>query len=670
MSWRSICIALFLTLALPYVCLADDKPEPSQNSTRLDAVIVTATKGETDVQKTAGSISTFSDAQINDANMNFVQDLGLRVPNLGFYTGGMNLINFPTMRGVRSDPHNNISGVTLYIDDVPSTSNLGFVANLYDIERIEVLRGPQGTLYGRGTEGGVINVITKKPGNDPSGKATLEMGSGHMFHAKGDISGALIEDKMYLGLAVDGYRRDGWVHNDYDNGFVDDQGNISGRGKLRLTPTEKLDITLMASLLKYDEGSFSMYQWPTDDKRHVNTDTPGYNRSAIDEQALHVNYDFTDEWSLTSITSRRFTDTDYEVDYDFSTMKGWETHKYDKYLDLGEEIRLNYQNDNGASFLLGGYFNTYDRKIQYEYVASGMSTETKDVTDTYSGFAHAKYPVWGGLSVVGGLRMDTYTTRFDSVAFDDTKTWTSFSPKAGLEYEFTDDNMAYVTVSRGYRAGGFNSYSPPSGKYEFDEETLWAYEIGSKNLFLDKTLKINASLFINDFKDIQVEQYVMNGMMPMPYTANSGDTQAWGGELEISWFPINSLELFGTAGYTHIRYGEFSDALGDHKGNRLPYVPDYTCSAGAQYRHTSGFFARAEVLGSSKVYLDSNNNYTIPAHATVNAKVGWEFEKADFYVFATNLFDERYDYEGAFGGGYAVATAPLTLGLNVTYHFF
>ncbi|MFW5489948.1 MAG: TonB-dependent receptor [Desulfovibrio sp.] len=669
-SWRSLFLALFCILALPQTGLAAASADASKNSTRLDAVVVTATKGETDLQKTAASISTFDDTQINDANMNFVQDLGLRVPNLGFYTGGMNVINFPTMRGVRSDPHNNISSVTLYVDDVPCTSNLGYVSDLYDIERIEVLRGPQGTLYGRGTEGGVINIITKKPGNDPSGKATMEVGSGHMFHAKGDISGALIKDMMYLGLAVDGYRRDGWIHNDYDDSLVDDQGNISGRGTLRLTPTEQLEITLMASLLKYDEGSFSMYAWPSDDNRHVNTDTPGYNRSSIDEQALHVKYDFTDEWSLTSITSRRYTNADYEVDYDFSTMKGWETHKYDKYSDIGEELRLNYQDDDGASFLLGAYLNKYDRKVQYEYVASGAATETKDVTDTYSAFAHAKYPVWGGLSLIGGLRMDTYTTKFNSEPFDDTKTWNAFSPKAGLEYQITDNNMAYATVSRGYRAGGFNSYSPPSGQYEFDEETMWAYELGSKNFFFDKTLKVNAAVFLNDFQDIQVEQYVMNGMMPMPYTANSGDTQAWGGELEISWFPIPSLELFGTLGYTHMRYGNFTDALGDHKDNHLPFVPDYTYSGGAQYRHSSGLFARAEVLGSSKVYLDSSNECTIPEHATVNAKVGWEFEKTDVYVFATNLFDERYDYEGAFGGGYAVATAPLTLGLNVTYHFF
>lgn len=670
-SWRSVLIALCLIPASVHLCPAKDDAHPADTPVaRLESVTVTATKEATDVQQTMGSISTFTDVQIEDANMNFVQDLGLRVPNLNFFTGGMNLINLPTMRGIRSDPHNNISAVTLYVDDVPTSSNLGYIANLYDIERIEVLRGPQGTLYGRGTEGGVINIITRKPGNDPAGKATIEAGSGHMFRAKGDISGALVKDLMYLGLAVEGYRRDGWVRNDYDNGFVDDQGNVSGRGKLRLTPTDDLDITLSASVLRYDEGTFSMYQWPTDEKRHVDTDTPGYNRSSIDEQSLHVRYDVTDDLTLTSITSRRYTDADYEVDYDFSTMKGWETHNYSEYNDLGEELRLNYRMDNGASFLLGGYANRYDRKVQYEYTYTGGGRETKDVTDTYSAFAHARYPVWGGLSIVGGLRFDTYTTTFESTALDDEKTWNSASPKVGLEYQFTDDNMAYASVSRGYRAGGFNSYTPLSGTAEFDEETLWAYEIGSKNFFLDKTLKVNAALFINDIKNVQVEEYVMDGRVPMPYTNNAGDTQSWGGELELSWFPLQGLELFGTLGYTHIRYGDFSDILGDYKDNHLPYVPDFTYSAGAQYRHHSGLFVRSEVLGSSKTYLDSANKCTIPAHAVVNAKIGWEFEKLDCYAFASNLFDERYDYEGAFGGGYGVGTEPLTVGINVTYHFF
>jgi len=666
-SRRALGLALCFLLATPHLGFSQEE-KTNERSMRLEGITVTATKQEEDVQKIPTSVSAFTDVQLEDAKVDFVQDLAKRVPNLGFYTGGMNLINFPTLRGIRSDPHNNVSSVAMYVDDVPVTSNLGFVSDMYDIERVEVLRGPQGTLYGRSSEGGVINIITKRPDNTPRGSGTLEVGSGYMYHLKGNLAGPLIEDKLYIGIAGNTYKRDGWVKNDFDDDYVDDKKNYSGRGKIRFTPTDDLDITFFASYLKYDEGSFSMYKWPTDDERHVNTDTPGYNRSSIDDQALHIKYDINKNWSITSVSARRYTDADYMVDYDFSPMKFGETHKYDKYNDLSQEIRLGYTND-GVNFLLGGYYDRFDRRVQYEAIPFKMVTETQDVTDTRSLFAHLKYPIWGGLSVSGGLRYDSYTSDFDSQTFSDEKDWSSFSPKIALEYAFNDNSMIYASVARGYRAGGFNSYTPPAGKNSFDEEELWAYEIGSKNMLFDNTLKVNLAFFVNDIKDVQVEQYVPTAMNPMPYIDNSGDTRAWGAETEISWMPLDGLKLFASAGYTHMRYGEFEDANGDHEGNRLPYVPDYTYNVGAQYRHSSGFFARGEVLGSSKVYLDSENEHSIPTHATVNGKIGWEFENADVYLFATNLFDKEYDFKGAFGGGYAVASQPRAVGLCLTYHF-
>ncbi len=668
--WRNLVFPLCLLLAAPIPTGAQQEKQTAAKSVQLEGITVTATKEEEKVQDIPTSITAFSDAQVDDSRMNFVKDLGLRVPNLSFYSGGTSVINFPTMRGVRSDPHNNISGVSLYVDDVPVTSNLGFVSDLYDIERIEVLRGPQGTLYGRSSEGGVIKIVTRKPTNTPEGKATLEAGTSMMFHGKANLSGPVIQDRLFMDGAFNFYNRDGWVKNDYDDKWVDDKQNYSGRGKIRFTPSDDLEMTFIGSFIKFNEGTFSMYAYPGYDDRHVDTNRPGYNRSWIDDESLHIKYTINDNWTITSISTRRMTDADYKIDYDFSTTSGYETWKYDKYLDLSQELRANYKDDNGASLVLGGYFDSYERKVQYSYTSLGMSSKAWDLTKTYSAFGHFKYPLFGGLSLLGGVRLDAYNSDFENETYQDGKAWTSVSPKAGLEYAITKNNMVYATVSRGYRAGGFNSYTPSDGKYTFDEESLWAYEVGSKNTFFDNTLKANLALFLNDFQNAQVEQYLASSGTPMPYISNAGDTQALGAELELTWLPLDGLELFGSAGYIHMRYGDFTDYYGDHKGNSLPYVPDFTGNVGAQYRHKSGLFARAEVLGSSLVYLDSRNKYSIPAHATVNAKVGWEFNKFDVYLFGTNIFDTRYDAKGAFGGGYTVASEPGTYGVSLTYHFF
>lgn len=661
---RPLCLLVYcLFMIAASVVHAGEQP-----SCTLEPVKVTAQKQEENVQDIPGSVSAISAMEAEDARLLSVDDLASRIPNLGFYTGGMDMINFVTLRGVTSDPHNNISAVALYVDDVPVVSNLGFISQLYDLERVEVLRGPQGTLYGRNSEGGVINVITRMPQKEFAGKVTVEGGSGEMARVMASGSGEVVEDRLFLGGSAQFYQRNGWVHNDYDGGRIDDRKNYSGNGKVRFTPTEDLEFLLSASLTRYDEGTFGMYPYPTAEKRHVNTNEPGYNRSAIDQQALRIKYRMNDLWSLTSVTSRRYTDTDYLIDYDFSTTPMQETSKFDKYLDLSQEVRVNYDSEDMTA-VLGLMADHYDRKVQFS--TPKMYSQAKDKTNTYAMFGHTRIPFAEKWALLAGLRADYYTTDFkDSASYADSSSWLTYSPKLALEYSLAATSMLYASVSRGFRAAGYNSYTPPTGKYKFDEEGVWAFEVGSKNMFLANKAKLNVALFANRKTDTQVEQYVaVPGWPPMPYVDNVGDTTAYGAELEASLFLLPGLEVFGSAGYTHVRFGEFSDELGDHRGNRLPYVPDYTYSLGCQYRHATGFMARAEMLGASRVYLDSRNIGCIPAHATVNAKTGWESENTDVYLFVDNLFNEHHDYRGAFGGNFGVATPGLSVGLSLTRRF-
>ena len=670
---RIVTLAVCLLLATPQLGLAK-KETDSQKPIYLEKVTVTANKQEENIQEIPASISALSETQLEDANIYLVEDLAKRVPNLSFFTGGTNLMNFATMRGIRSDPHNNVSAVAMYIDGIPVTSNVGFVTDLFDIERVEVLRGPQGTLYGRSSIGGVINIITKTPDNTWRSKVTAQGGTNDLFRVGGNIAGPIFEDRLFFDISGTVYNQSGTVENE-DGGNVDNRRHYTGRGKLRLTPNKDLDITLYGSYLKYDEGSFSMYEYPVVSERKIDTDTPGYNQTAIDGQALNITYNINDDWTVTSISSRRVTDVDFMVDYDLSMFKMFETNNASKYQDLSQELRFNYENE-GTSVLFGAYADRYSRVIKTKSpnhpLPSFRYHRVKDVTDTYSLFAHAKYPLLEKLNIIGGLRYDRFNTDFENTCtnFSDKKSWNSLSPKAALEYQLTEENMVYASISHGYRVGGFLTMRMVKGNELFDPEKLWAYEVGSKNTFFDKTLKANIALFLNDIKDAQIEAYEFASGMPTPYVDNAGDMKAYGVELELNWFPVDSLELFGTFGYTYLRFDKFEDITGKHDGNRLPFVPDYTLNAGAQYRHNSGFFARGEVLGSSKTYLDPANKYSIPGHATVNAKIGWEFDQLDVYLFANNLFDQEYDYNGAFGGAYSVASPPRSIGIMFNYNFF
>jgi iron complex outermembrane receptor protein len=638
----------------------------------LPEVRVTANKQSEELQKVPQSISVIEGEQAVDAHITTINELGLRVPNLLFSTGGMQMVNLPTLRGVRSDPHNNVPSVTLYVDDVPVAVNAGYISQLYDVESIEVLRGPQGTLYGRNAEGGVIKITTRKPQKQHKGNVTLEGGSNDYARGEAALSGEVFENTLYAGGAFQYYTDGGLVKNDFDGGStVDDKKNYSGRGTIRLTPSEDLDVTFSYGMVKYDEGTFGMYNLTgMQDKRHTNSQDPGYNLSAFNDQSLNISYDMSPEWNVTSVTTRRESNLDYAMDYDFSPMPFFEVHKYDRYLDLGQELRFSYEED-GVNAVFGAMYSRLDKKVRYNYYNMGMKHYARDTTDTYAAFGQVKIPFWEKWAITGGLRLEHYTTDFkeEDTGYSDSGSWTSLSPKLALEYSITDDNLVYTSVSRGSRAAGFDAYQGSPGNYEFDEEELWAFELGSKNTFWDGKARVNAALFYYKFNSMQLESYTNTMMGPMPSIKNVGNPTAFGGELEVAVMPLPGLELFGSTGYTHMRYDTFEDDLGDHTGNHVPYVPELTYNVGLQYRSPKGFFVRAEVLGATESYLDSTNTGYIPEHALVNAKIGWEFDKVEAYIFADNMFDKRYDYVNAFGGPYGVATEGAQFGGIISYKF-
>lgn len=637
----------------------------------LPEVRVTVNKIEEDLQKVPESITVFDEQQVSDTGMSDIGDLAVRVPNLSFSTGGLSLINLPVIRGVRSDPHSNVPSVILYIDEVPVAMNAGYIAGLYNAQSIEVLRGPQGTLYGRNAEGGVIKITTLRPGPDTRGGLTLKAGYRGAVQSQANLSGELVEGRLYASGSLQYSAEDGWVKNIYDDKYVDDKRNYSGRGTVRLTPQDDLDISLSFGVVKFDEGTFGMYDrskpWG---KRRTNSQDPGTNDSKFNDQALNVTYRLNPNWTLVSVTTRRESDLDYSMDYDFMPVPGFEVHRTDWSSDIGQEFRLVY--DNGAmNAVMGLMYSNTKKKVRYNYYNAGMKHYAKDETQVAAAFTQVKIPFADNWAITLGSRFDYYTSDFNNydVDYSDDDFWTSFSPKLALEYTITADNMVYASVARGFRAAGYDAYQGRDGHWSFDEEELWAFELGSKNSFWDNKIRLNAALFYNKYQDMQLEVYTSTLMGPMPSIKNVGNPDAYGGELELNIMPVAGLEFFGSMGYTHMRYDNFEDDLGKYNGNKVPYIPEFTYSTGAQYRHETGLYLRAEVLGTTKTYLNSANNGYIPSHAMVNAKIGWEFENINAYFYADNVFDKRYDYVNAFGGTYGVVTAGATYGMIFSYNF-
>ena len=656
---------------------------------KLETMTVTAQKQEENVQEVPMSITVFDGQGIEDRDIKSIQELSDFVPNfMVFGETGISGMNSPSMRGIHVGTHTFTATTGLYVDGVPILSAIGFEDVILDIERIEVLRGPQGTLYGKNTEAGAVNIITRQPDNDFRGNLSVNIGT--LLSSETDegltqtytlnLSGPIQTDKFFFGISGKFHKKDGFIENTTTGEDVNNREHWFGRGHLRWTPTEQLDISLITSSINYDDGASDMslyedgaaaFYLPDPEDRKVSADLDANNESNSESQSLKIAYDLSDSIKLTSVTARRVYNDKSQNDYDFSSETYMHTYKDGKYKKISQELRLNYDKDK-HKWLIGLYYDKDDNDIDYEI--KGLPNLAKDAEqdltgNAYAVFADYTYPFTERFSLVGGLRYEKQDMEFETNLYGGTKTddsWTALTPRFGIEYCFTPAIMSYVTISKGYRSGGFNFSATDPQYYSFDEEELWNYEIGVKSSFFKNRLILTGAIYYMDISDMQVEESVSAFSS---YLANAAEATGKGIELEMTALITKGLKIYAGFGYNHIEFDEFKDISGDYKGNKSPYAPVYNFNIGAQYRHYSGFYARADVIGYDKMYFDKANKYSRDPYHIVNAKVGYETEQFDVYLYGKNIFDKEYNSYGYYGGHYTIYSDPGEVGLQLVYRF-
>ena len=662
--------------------------EEGRKEYELETMTVTAQKQEENIQEVPVSITVFNEQDIEDKKIESVRDMADFVPNLMIYQHGSSGMNTPTMRGITAPPESFRVSTGLYVDGVPVLMSTGFVNEMLDIERVEVLRGPQGTIYGKSTETGAINIITRQPDNKFRGKISAD--GGKMLSGEtGDklkedfslnLSGPIQKDRLFFGIAGKYYKKDGFIENTMTGDDVNDRERWFGRAHLRWTPTDDLDISLIASRLEHDDGApdmnmgkngAAMFGLPAPRDRKVTSNLEGENESTKDSQSLKITYDISESFTLTSVTTNWLYEHDTLMDGDFSPATLRHEDKDNEYSKISQELRLNYSAER-LKWLFGLYYDRDDIDIDYEVISDipeMAEVGSRDIDgNTYAVFANCTYSLTKQLSLITGLRYEYEEQDFeDNIDIDTDESWNEFSPKIALEYHFTPKIMAYISASHGYRSGGFNFAATVDPQYySYDEEKLWSYEIGAKSAFLNNRLIINGSVFYMDIEDMQVREAVLPNVS---YLTNAAEATAKGVELEMTARVFDGLSLMAGFGYTDIEFDDFKDAEGDYEDNDNPWAPEYTFNLGAQYRHYSGFYARCDLIGYGKMYFDKANVYSRDAYEIVNAKIGYEAEDFDIYLYAKNLFDEEYDSDGYYGGFYTIYSDPGEVGLQVVYRF-
>ncbi|MBM9616731.1 TonB-dependent receptor [Desulfobulbus rhabdoformis] len=659
-------------------CTATSGMAGEQDKTTLETMTVTAQKQEEDIQNVSMGVTALDDQAIEDIKIESVAELADYIPNLMIYKFGMEMTSQPTMRGISASANSeNATAVGLFVDGVPTLSTAGYEEGFVDIERIEVLRGPQGTLYGKNTEAGAINIITRQPDNTFRGRISTELGEDNRRKGVLSLSGPLLEDNLFFSIAGEYGQKDGYVKDSTTGGTLDDREHWFGRGKLRWTPLENLDISLIVSRLSHEDGGVRMNLTPegaasldlaAPEDRKMGTNVALYRDTDSDLQALKAVYDINDSYSLTSITARKTFTQKTSNDWDFTTTEMMEKFSDSENHMISQELRLN-GNTGKLKWIAGLYYddNSIERTIQSALTAA-VQTDREINGDSYAVFGQASYFLSPQINLVGGLRFEEQNMEYEDHVMHTSRddSWSDISPKVALEYHMTPEIMSYFSIAKGYRSGGFNQLASDERYASYDEETLWSYELGVKSTFFDRRLVVNGAVYYMDINDMQVEESVDPSEA---YVTNAAEATAIGAELEINARVAKGLTLTAGFGYCDITFDKYKDRLGDYEGNHNLYAPDYTFSLGAQYRHSSGMYARADLLGYGKMYFDKANKYSRDPYELVNLKIGYEWDDFDLYLYGKNIFDREYDSVGYYNGHYTIYSDPREVGIQLTYRF-
>lgn len=644
---------------------------------QLDQITVTAEKRENTLQKVAMSVSALSSRQLQERKINEMSDFLMSVPNLMSMNLGSPTLNMISIRGVNTFSTDPVVGI--YVDGIPMFDGYSSSMQIQNIERVEILRGPQSTLYGRNALGGVMNIITAKPGNVTHGFAQVGLGNYNQQRYSAGISGALIKNKLFAGISGLYDTRKGFFENLATGKDFDNPKTSGGNVYLKYLPNEKLSFTL-TSRGEYNNvtGTFPYVYASTarETPYTVNQNGANIEKRTLISSSLLVSYKLksAELSSISGHTHMNDTYKGYDVDYSPYDVLTFviPSQPQNTYT---QEFKFVTDNDRRLKFT-GGLFGFIDHKNThtiYEYGSDGVTyyPNAPYSSDIFAdkkvygiaAYAHATYSITDKLDITAGLRYDyekrtlTHSTTYTKAPADPMVIAPettikgnndAFSPKIGLSYKASEDVLLYANYARGYRSGGFNQYTAQANKLNYKPEFTGNYELGAKSEWLNHRLRANLAFFYINWKDQQ--QAVA---FPDMVTDNVGELTNKGVELELTALPVRGLEIHFNLGMVDTEYkhlllaNETGDGtVKDYVGNKQIFTPSFSSSLSATYRRSFGkdysFYVTPEWKYLGKQYLNYYNDLVQDAFSLVNASAGIRKGGVELSVWAKNIGDAHY----------------------------
>lgn len=656
--------------------------QETQDDNGLETITVVARKRAENVQTVPISITALTGETLQERGIARVSDLVNSVPNLS-QDGGGSVIGAIGIRGIVSQTRNIgfDSGLGVYVDGVLGVRPNSFDQELPDIATLEVLRGPQGTLFGRNTTAGAINITTRKPDLEAfhvEGRAAY----GNLEQAEGSIylTGPLAPGKLGFKIAGSIATRDGYINNLLSDEKLNNLNRKSLRGGLLWKPTGDIDVALGGSWLKQSDrlllgqiadntvGGLAGLPGFFADPYTVAQD--GKNQQDRKIWTVNLNVDWRlGDYTLTSISAYGDNQSRIIVDNDARPIPLSTSDFQDGARQFTQELRLASPAGGTFDYLVGLYYLHQDADADRSTVALGppgpgaffgsISSISRLKTNAYAVFFNGNLRPSDTVTISGGLRYNIETRSLDFV-----QTNTSFVPLPNLTaqldrkdkdlsgnlsvtWQFAETARVYASVARGFKSGGYNPDIVGDTQISFGPENAWSYEAGFKADLLDRKLRVNAAAFYTDYKDLQVSALIGAAFQ----IRNAAAAKIKGFEVEVTAKPVRELELNFGAGYTDATYDDFPGCGPgvNCAGNRLPYVPKLSLNAGGQLTlpvADGTLSVRSDLSYRTSVFYEASNvpDGRLPGYVLVNGRIGYSFadDKVTVAVFGRNLFDKRY----------------------------
>lgn len=649
---------------------------PESGPIRLDPITVEGELLKRTVQDTQTSAVVITGEELERRGDVDLREVVERTPNISTTEGASESF---VIRGIAQ---NGVGGagtgrtITTSIDGARVSDSIRIPVteiSTWDLEQVEILRGPQSTQSGRNALAGAVIVRSKDPTYDYEAKALGGLGSFDRQEGAIAFNVPLIEDTLAMRLAVDHDQTDGATDNPtLGTDDANREERTTARLSLRFDPFE--DLTSVLKVTRFtNEGTRGFVDRALFPEKRVFLGNVQEKKETVFYSVnLRNEYAFNDYIRLVSETNYFESDFDELDDRDQTATAGGTNTVRSDTETVDQELRLLYERD-GLNIVLGGFYADIDDEELIATVSPAFSADalTKTETENVAFFGEVEYGILPQLTLIAGGRYDrekrdtetastVFPTPFSSTTYD------AFLSKLGAVYRFTDDVSLGFTYQTGYRAGGTSVNFSTLEVIEFDPEFTDNYELAFRSQWYNDRITFNANLFYTEWTD----QQVFVGTFPDRFVTNAGESQLFGGEIDLRLNPISGLELFGSLGYVDTEFTDFINNGVDFSGNEFPNAPDFTVAFGAEYLFESGFFIAGDASYTASAFTNTANTSDdrTDSRLLVNARAGYEAENWNAVLYATNIFDVDYVSDVATATS-VIAGDPLQFGVRVGIQF-